>query len=270
MRSADLASETPNAAGSPRPRRSAAMARPTSVLLVSWFLGSLLLAFIVVPLLGLAISQSGGSLAHVAALPEVQRAILLSFGAALLATCIAATVGVPRRTLWPMRRSRRAALSRRSSIFRSPCHIPWPASPCCSRSGARDLRRAGRGVARPSVLGHGGRHRCRHVVRFRALYGQRGAHWVRGGRSAAGEGGAHTRHGAVARAVARHAAAGATQHRHGPDPDLRACDQRIRRGGDPGVLSDDGAGEDEPTVPACRPTEAAGMARLLLALSLRC
>jgi molybdate/tungstate transport system permease protein len=95
MRSADLASETPNAAGSPRPRWSAAMARPTSVLLVSWFLGSLLLAFIVVPLLGLVISQSGGSLAHVAALPDVQRAILLSFGAALLATCIAAIVGVP-------------------------------------------------------------------------------------------------------------------------------------------------------------------------------
>jgi molybdate/tungstate transport system permease protein len=73
----------------------AATARSSGVLLVCWFLGSLLLAFIVVPLLGLAISQSGGSLAHVAALPDVQQAILLSFGAALLATGVAALVGVP-------------------------------------------------------------------------------------------------------------------------------------------------------------------------------
>jgi len=71
------------------------MGRPTGVLLVAWFLGTLLLAFIIVPLLGLATSQSGGSLAHVAGVPEVQQAILLSFATALLATCVAAVVGVP-------------------------------------------------------------------------------------------------------------------------------------------------------------------------------
>lgn len=92
MRSADLLSE---AAAPPRPRWMVLTARPTGVLLVAWFLGSLLLGFIIVPLLGLALSQSGGSLAHVAGLPEVQQAILLSFGAALLTTCIAAVVGVP-------------------------------------------------------------------------------------------------------------------------------------------------------------------------------
>ncbi len=77
---------------SPRPH----LAPPAAgVLLLSWFLGSLLLAFIVVPLLGLAISQSGGSLLHVAALPDVRQAILLSIEAALLATAVAALLGVP-------------------------------------------------------------------------------------------------------------------------------------------------------------------------------
>jgi molybdate/tungstate transport system permease protein len=92
VESADLFSE---GAAPLRPRRMVATARPTGVLLVSWFLGSLLLGFIIVPLLGLAISQSGGTLVHVAGLPEVQQAILLSFGTALLTTCIAAVAGVP-------------------------------------------------------------------------------------------------------------------------------------------------------------------------------
>lgn len=69
--------------------------RPRGVLLASWFLGSVLLAFIIVPLVRLAGSQSAGSLMHVAAIPDVRQAILLSLEAALLATCVAAVIGVP-------------------------------------------------------------------------------------------------------------------------------------------------------------------------------
>lgn len=94
----DALNEIRGAAAGPGPAASwgpFAASRGSGVLLVAWFLGSLLLAFIVVPLLGLAISQSGSSLLGVAALPEVRQAILLSVEAALLATCAAALVGVP-------------------------------------------------------------------------------------------------------------------------------------------------------------------------------
>ncbi|MGH7049103.1 MAG: ABC transporter permease [Acetobacteraceae bacterium] len=89
--------ETPERTFRPRPnrRRPAAPARSSGVILVSWFLGSLLLAFIVVPLLALAFSQSGASLIKVAAIPEVREAILLSIESALLATAAAAMFGVP-------------------------------------------------------------------------------------------------------------------------------------------------------------------------------
>lgn len=73
----------------------ATAARNSGVLLFSWFMGSLLLAFIVVPLLGLAISQSGGSLLKVASIPEVRQAIFLSIEAAMIATAVAALLGVP-------------------------------------------------------------------------------------------------------------------------------------------------------------------------------
>src|SRR5487761_1200267 len=69
--------------------------QPRGVLLASWFLGSVLLAFIIVPLVRLAGSQSGASLMRVAAMADVRQAILLSLEAALLATCVAAVIGVP-------------------------------------------------------------------------------------------------------------------------------------------------------------------------------
>ncbi|MCF3946991.1 ABC transporter permease [Acidiphilium iwatense] len=69
--------------------------RPRGVLLTSWLLGGVLLVFIVVPLARLIGSQSAGSLMRVAARPDVRQAILLSLEAALLATCVAAVIGVP-------------------------------------------------------------------------------------------------------------------------------------------------------------------------------
>ena len=69
--------------------------RPTGLVLVFWLVGSLLLAFILVPLIGLATTQSGGNLARVAAMPDVRLAIWLSLAAAFLTACWAALLGIP-------------------------------------------------------------------------------------------------------------------------------------------------------------------------------
>jgi molybdate/tungstate transport system permease protein len=74
---------------------SGAPARAHGVLLVGWFIGSLLPAFIIVPLIGLATAQPLGSLTEVAAMPEVRQAILLSLLAAFLTAGVAALIGVP-------------------------------------------------------------------------------------------------------------------------------------------------------------------------------
>jgi molybdate/tungstate transport system permease protein len=63
--------------------------------LVFWFIGSLLLAFILVPLIGLATVQSAGNLARVAAMPDVRQAIWLSLLAAFLTAGVAALLGIP-------------------------------------------------------------------------------------------------------------------------------------------------------------------------------
>ncbi len=60
-----------------------------------WFIGSLLLAFILVPLIGLATTQSSGNLARVAAMPDVRVAIWLSLLAAFLTAGWAALLGIP-------------------------------------------------------------------------------------------------------------------------------------------------------------------------------
>jgi molybdate/tungstate transport system permease protein len=64
-------------------------------LLVSWLLGSLLIGFIIAPLVGLAAIQSPGMLAAVAAMADVREAIGLSLVAALLAAALASAAGVP-------------------------------------------------------------------------------------------------------------------------------------------------------------------------------
>jgi molybdate/tungstate transport system permease protein len=64
-------------------------------LLLFWFLGSLLVGFVVVPLLGLTASESPAALARVAAMAEVRAAIAASLAAAALTVCLAALFGVP-------------------------------------------------------------------------------------------------------------------------------------------------------------------------------
>lgn len=86
-----------SAAGRPRWRSTAARSpsQPRGVLLACWFLGSLLLAFILVPLLGLGLMQSGQNLVRVAGMPDVRQAIWLSLEAAFLTAGVSALVGVP-------------------------------------------------------------------------------------------------------------------------------------------------------------------------------
>ena len=71
------------------------MVRHHGLILTFWLLGSLLLAFIVMPLLGLGAMQSVGNLERIAATAEVERAIALSLVAAALTAGIAAAFGVP-------------------------------------------------------------------------------------------------------------------------------------------------------------------------------
>lgn len=63
--------------------------------LLCWLFGAILVAFLVVPLVALALSQSGRSLVDVARMGDVRDAIALSFEAAFLSAALSALVGVP-------------------------------------------------------------------------------------------------------------------------------------------------------------------------------
>jgi molybdate/tungstate transport system permease protein len=76
-------------------RRRAAPSRPGGLYLLCWFLGSVLVAFLVIPLIALALTQSGASLADVARMADVRAAIVLSLEGAFLSAALTALVGVP-------------------------------------------------------------------------------------------------------------------------------------------------------------------------------
>jgi molybdate/tungstate transport system permease protein len=78
-----------------RAARGRAPDRSRTLLLVFWFFGSALAAFIAIPLLGLAAMPSGAALLQVAAEPSVRQAIALSLEAAFLTVVLAALLGVP-------------------------------------------------------------------------------------------------------------------------------------------------------------------------------
>lgn len=63
--------------------------------LLCWFVGGILLAFLVAPLVTLALSESGQSIATVARMGDVRDAIALSLVAAFLSAALATLVGVP-------------------------------------------------------------------------------------------------------------------------------------------------------------------------------
>jgi molybdate/tungstate transport system permease protein len=75
--------------------RPAAPSRPGTLYLLCWFCGSVLLAFLVIPLIALATHQSGQGLAEAASMADVRSAIALSLEAAFLSAALAALVGVP-------------------------------------------------------------------------------------------------------------------------------------------------------------------------------
>ena len=74
---------------------SAAPSRPGTLYLLCWFCGSVLLAFLVIPLVALVTHESGQDLAEAAGMPDVRAAIALSLEAALLSAALAALAGVP-------------------------------------------------------------------------------------------------------------------------------------------------------------------------------
>lgn len=73
----------------------AALSGAGSLYLLFWFLGGLLLAFLLIPLLGLVLTQSGANLADVARMPDVRDAIALSLEGAFLSATLAALLGIP-------------------------------------------------------------------------------------------------------------------------------------------------------------------------------
>ena len=76
-------------------RPHAAPSHPRAVFLLFWLLGSLLLAFIAMPLIVLGFRPSGESLVRAARMVDVRDALVLSVEAASLTTAIAALIGVP-------------------------------------------------------------------------------------------------------------------------------------------------------------------------------
>ena len=70
------------------------MRRP-ALFLAFWLLGSVVLAFIVVPLVSLVAAPGLQGIVRAAAMPDVRAAIALSLGAALVAALLAAVFGVP-------------------------------------------------------------------------------------------------------------------------------------------------------------------------------
>ena len=76
-------------------RQRTAPSHPRGVFLLSWFLGSVLLAFVVVPLVALTATQSGASLMQIARMADVRQAIVLSLEGAFLSATLAALIGVP-------------------------------------------------------------------------------------------------------------------------------------------------------------------------------
>ena len=75
--------------------RSTAPSHPTTVFLLLWLLGSLLLAFVLIPLLVLAGTPSLSGLIDAARMPDVRDSILLSLEAAFLSAILTALFGVP-------------------------------------------------------------------------------------------------------------------------------------------------------------------------------
>jgi molybdate/tungstate transport system permease protein len=72
-----------------------APSRPSTLYLLFWFIGGILIAFLVIPLVALTVSQSWPNLAEVAGMADVREAITLSLEGAFLSAALAVLAGVP-------------------------------------------------------------------------------------------------------------------------------------------------------------------------------
>jgi molybdate/tungstate transport system permease protein len=97
-------------------------AQSLSLVFVFSLCGGVLLAFILLPLLRLAASQSAGSLARIAAMADVRQAIALSLEAALVTALLAALLGVPLAYLLARARFRGRAVV--AAIIDLPLAVP--------------------------------------------------------------------------------------------------------------------------------------------------
>ncbi|MBU6460432.1 MAG: ABC transporter permease [Proteobacteria bacterium] len=94
----------------------------SSLSLLFWLAGGLLLAFIVVPLFGLAMDQTPASIHRVLAMEDVRQAIILTIEAAVITSLIAQLMGVPLAYL--LSRSRLPALRIVEAIVDIPLTVP--------------------------------------------------------------------------------------------------------------------------------------------------
>jgi molybdate/tungstate transport system permease protein len=76
-------------------RHGVAPSRPDALYLLCWFIGSILVAFLVIPLIALAAWQKWPNLIEVARMADVREAIALSLLGAFLSATLAAFAGVP-------------------------------------------------------------------------------------------------------------------------------------------------------------------------------
>ena len=101
--------------------RRAAPSHPRGVFLVCWFLGSVLLAFVVIPLIALS-AQASAHLAEVAGMADVRDSIVLSLEAAFLSATLAALIGVP--TAYVLARSSFAGKGVIAALIDLPLAVP--------------------------------------------------------------------------------------------------------------------------------------------------
>lgn len=96
--------------------------RPRGSFLLLWFLGSLLLGFILLPILKLGAAGAPESLVRVAGMAEMRQALWLSFLAAFIATCLAGLTGVP--LAYVLSRSRFRGRNLVAAVVDMPLAIP--------------------------------------------------------------------------------------------------------------------------------------------------
>ena len=104
------------------PLRSRSNSQPRGLFLACWLIGSLMVGFVVVPLIDLAATPSAASLASAARDADLRQAIALSLEAAFLTALLAALFGVP--LAYTLARSRSRTSTTIAAIVDLPLAVP--------------------------------------------------------------------------------------------------------------------------------------------------